>query len=226
MKKLFLTLIIGVLTFSCSSDDSSGTSLSNTPEAKPAYDNSNFGIYKGVFVGSSGTILININNEGEIFAELVIDGNSATYTTTETVTEGSAINGLTFTNGSSSFDFYVDSNGDFAEVYNISISGHPNANIYVIKEYSDALVECFKGTFNGDDSGVFNLIISDGEIYGLAKPNSSSDSVELYGLVLSNSISGSFEGGSFTGSRNNNSISGNWENSFSESGNWSGSRKL
>lgn len=211
---------------SCSSDDDSGTSLSNTPEAKVAYDNSNYGIYKGVFVGSSGTVLININNEGEIFAELVIDGNSSTYTTTETVTQGTTIYDLTFTNGSSSFDFYVDANGNYAEVYDISINGHPNASIYVVKEYSDALVECFKGTFNGDDTGVFNFIITDGEINGLGKPNGSTESVELFGIITNNTISGSFEGGSFSGTRNNNSISGSWENSFMESGNWSGSRKL
>jgi hypothetical protein len=226
MKKLFLALFLGVLSFSCSSDDSSGTSLSNTPEAKAEFDNSNFGIYKGIFVGSSGNILININNEGEVFAELVIDGNSSTYTTTETVTENTSINDLTFTNGSSTFDFYVSSTGDFAEVYNIDISGHPNASIYVIKELSDALVECFQGTYNGDDSGVFNFIISEEEINGLAKSNESSESIELVGIVSNNTITGGFEGGSFSGSRSGNNLSGSWENSFSENGNWTGKRKL
>ena len=225
MKKLFLALFLGVLTFSCSSDDSSEPSLSNTPEAKVAYDNSNYGIYKGVFVGSSGTVLININNDGEVFAELNIDGNSSTYTTTETVTQGTETY-LTFTNGSSHFEFYVNATGDSAQAYDIEISGHPNANIYVIKELSTSLVECFKGSFNGDNSGSFNIIVSNGEIAGLAKLNSSEVSTILYGEVTNDVIVGSFDGGLFTGTRNGNSVSGSWVNSASENGNWSGTRKL
>jgi hypothetical protein len=222
MKKLFFTLILGTLFLSCSSDDSSGSSLSNTPEAKPEFDNSLFGIYKGVFVGSSGNILVNINNEGEVFAELVIDGNKSTYTTSDSVTEDFV--DVTFSNGSSSFGFFVDNFGP--SVYNLSIIGHPNANIVMMKEYSDALVECYQGTFNGDDSGAFNLIVSDGEISGLAKSNGDDSSISLSGFSIGNSMSGTFDGGSFTGTKNGNNISGDWENDFAESGSWSGKRKL
>jgi hypothetical protein len=91
---------------------------------------------------------------------------------------------------------------------------------------SDALVECFQGTYNGDDSGVFNFIISEEEINGLAKSNESSESIELVGIVSNNTITGGFEGGSFSGSRSGNNLSGSWENSFSENGNWTGKRKL
>ncbi|MFN3967964.1 hypothetical protein [Flavobacterium sp.] len=225
MKKLFFILLTVVIALSCSSDDSSGPALSDTPQAKAEFDNSGFGIYKGVFVGSSGTILININNDGEVFAELIINGNSTTYTTTETIYEDSTIN-ITFTNGSSSFDFYVDYTGYSPEVYNLSISGHPNANIFIVKEFSNTLVECFQGTFNGDDSGVFNLIVYNGSIRGLAKSNDSTESIFLYGSVTNNNLAGSFEGGGFIGSRNGNNISGDWENDFAESGGWSGRRKL
>ncbi len=226
MKKLFLFLILGTLTLSCSSDSSSGNSISNTPEAKSQYDNSNFGIYKGVFVGSSGTVHIDINNNGTVVASLVIDGTTFTYTTTETVTLNSAINGLTFTNGSSSFDFSVDATGNSATISNIVISGHPNANIYIVKEFSDALVKCYTGSFSGDDSGVFNLIVSDGEINGLAKSNSGNESINLQGLEANNVITGSFSGGTFSGNVSGNNISGTWQNISSESGNWSGTRKL
>jgi len=226
MKKLFLFLILGMLTLSCSSDSSSGNSISNTPEAKSQYDNSNFGIYKGVFVGSSGTVNININNNGTIVAILVIDGVSFTYTTTESVTLNSVINSLTFTNGSSSFDFSVDASGNSATITNIVISGHPNANMQIVKEFSDALVKCYTGSFSGDDSGVFNLIVSEGEINGLAKSNSGSESINLQGLEANNVITGSFSNGTFTGNVSGNNISGTWHNTNSESGNWSGSRKL
>ncbi|TBX69575.1 hypothetical protein EZL74_06780 [Flavobacterium silvisoli] len=226
MKKLFLFLILGALTLSCSSDSSSGSSISNTPEAKSQYDNSNFGIYKGVFVGSSGTVNINVNNDGSIVAILVIDGTTFTYTTTESVTLNSVINGLTFTNGSSSFDFNVDASGNSATITNIVISGHPNANMYVVKEFSDALVKCYTGSFSGDDSGVFNLIVSEGEINGLAKSNSGNESIILQGMETNNVITGSFSDGTFSGNVSGNTISGTWQNISSESGNWSGTRKL
>ena len=39
-------------------------------------------------------------------------------------------------------------------------------------------------------------------------------------------ISGGFDNGGFTGELNGNSMSGSWVNALSESGNWSGTRKL
>lgn len=225
MKKIFLAVIFGAITLSCSSDSSSGSSLSDTPEAKAIYDISNFGIYKGVFVGSTGTVLININNEGELTAKLTINGSSSTYTSTESVTEDLPIEGLTFSNGSSSFDFYVNGDGSDPFVSNIAINGHPNANIAVVKEFSNSLVKCYVGSFSGDDSGTFNLIIEGNNINGLAKSSGDDSSFNLGGTLTENSLTGFFEGGTFSGTKNNNSISGTWQNSFSESGNWSGSRK-
>lgn len=226
MKKLILILFCGAIVLSCSSDSSSGLKLSNTPDAKATYDNNNFGIYKGVFVGSTGTVLININNEGSLFATLTINGTSTTYTTTETVNLETAVSGLTFTNGSSSFDFNVDAYGDNPTISNISISGHPNASIVVLKEFSDSLIKCYVGTFNGDDSGIFNLIIESSSVEGLAKSSDSSNSIVLTGELYNSSIAGSFDGGSFTGTISNNNVSGTWQNTLSESGNWTGNRKL
>ena len=201
-------------------------SLSDTPQAKAIYDSSNFGIYKGVFVGSTGTVLVNINNEGELTAKRTIKGSSSFYTSAESVTEDLPIEGLTFSNGSSSFDFSVSAVGGNASVSSINIIGHPNASIEIIKELSDDLVKCYVGGFGGDDSGTFNLIIQGNAIYGLAKSNGDDSSFSLGGVKSGASISGSFEGGGFSGSENGNNISGTWENSLLESGTWSGTRKL
>mgnify|MGYP000851618656 CR=1 FL=1 len=134
MKKIIFLFFIGIVLKSCSNDDdNSGSSLSNTPQAKAQFDNNNYGIYKGVFVGSSGIVLININNEGSLTATIVIDGVPFVFTTTETVTEGTTITGLTFTSGTSSFDFNVGSNGSVPFVSNHNITGHPNASIDIIK---------------------------------------------------------------------------------------------
>jgi hypothetical protein len=226
MKKLFFVIIFGALALSCSSDSSSEESFSNTPLAKSQYDNSNFGIYKGVFVGSSGHILINIKNEGTLSATLVINGSTYNFTTSESVTADTAIEGLTFTSDGLSFDFNVSATGYGATVSNITISGHPNANINIVKEYSDGLVVCYEGTFSGDDNGVFNIMTLDGDVYGLAKSSEDNQSFNINGAITATTISGSFTGGTFTGSVSGNTISGSWANSALETGSWSGNRKL
>ena len=226
MKKLILTLFLGALMLSCSSDSSSDSGLSETPTAKSEYDSNSYGIYKGIFVGSTGYIVININNEGSLSATLTINGSSSTYTTTETAILNSSIEGLTFSNGSSSFDFNVDYNGSSPNISNINISGHPNAEITVIKERSTAIVKCYQGTYSGDDAGTLNLVISEGVVYGLAKSNSDGFPISLNGLKTENTVAGTFEGGTFSGTASGNRITGNWENDSAESGSWSANRKL
>lgn len=226
MKKIILALLLALFTLSCSDDDnSSSNNLSNTPMANATYDSNNYGIYKGVFVGSTGYVLININNDGTISAKLTIDNSTYNFTTTESVTLGQPISGLTFTNGSMTFDFNVSSNGSYPYVTNINISGHPDATIEIIKELSEHLVRCYTGTFKGDSSGIFNLIFIEDEITGLARDNEGTV-IYLEGSVNNNAISGEFEGGTFAGNINNNSISGTWQNVLSENGTWSGTRRL
>ena len=227
MKKFIFLFLVGQLFISCSSDsDSSGPTFSNTPQAKSQFDNKNYGIYKGVFVGSSGHVLINIKNEGLVSATLNIDGTVYNFTTTESVSEGIAISGLTFTSGGFLFDFNVNADGSDPWISNINILGHPNADMDILKELSTALVMCYQGTYAGDDSGVFNMITQSGEVYGLAMSGGDSESTYLEGLISGSAITGEFWGGSFSGTINGNSVSGNWQNTSLESGTWSGVRTL
>jgi hypothetical protein len=232
MKNFILLLLISVTFLGCSKDDNNTTtppddSLSTSPEAKEQYDADSYGVYKGIFTGSSGTIYVNINNSGSVSAKFVIDGTKYNFTTSESVTSGQAISGLTFSNGSSSFDFNVGSQGENPIIDNINISGHPYADVQVFKEYSYAHIKCYLGTFNGDDSGTFNMATaSDGYALGLAKPAGQLGALYLDGTLDGNTITGTFEGGSFTGTISGNNISGTWQNTASESGNWTGTRKL
>lgn len=228
MKKLILTLFIAVTFLSCSKSDSpSGLPMSDTPTAKVAYDNSNFGIYKGVFVGSTGIILIDINNSNSISATLVIDGKNYKYTTTTSVIEGEAINALKFQNGNSYFDFSVYANGDYPSVSNFNIENHPNANIQIIKEQSEHLVKCYQGTYTGSTSGTLNLIIREDELSGLAKQEGIDNSIELSGTVTDNIIDGLFEEGTFDGTITGNNITGHWKGTdSSHGGDWTAIRKL
>lgn len=232
MKKIILLLFFSIFIFSCNSNDdsSSGSTddgLATTPEAKAEYDDSNYGIYKGIFVGSSGTVYININNSGSISAKLVIDGSVHNFTTSETVTEGIAVNSLTFASGENSFEFNVSATGEEPLIENIVINGHPNPYIQIFKEYSFAQIKCYLGTYTGDDSGVFNLAITaDGYALGLVVPNGETSAIYLDGTITENSLNGTFEGGIFSGTISGNSISGTWQNSVPENGTWSGTRKL
>jgi hypothetical protein len=231
MKKIFTLLLIGIFCIGCSSDSDSGsgTSLATTPSAKVEYDSSNFGIYKGVIIGSTGVITINIKNDGNLKATLVIDGVTSTYTSTGEVTLNQPINNLRFTNGSNTFDINVSANGNDIVVTDSNIENHLGATFNIIKEYSTDLVKCYQGTYTGtNDNGVFNIIIIDQNLYGLSRSNTfpESDTLFLNGDFIQNTISGTFEGGTFSGSTSGNNISGTWQNLSQETGTWTGQRTL
>ena len=114
MKKQILKTIFSLLTLlsilSCSNSDSNGDSnqnLSQVPLAKSQYDNSNFGIYKGVFIGSSGTIILDISNSANSFtATLIIDGVTHNFITNQTIQQNQTTT-INFVEGSNSFTFTV-----------------------------------------------------------------------------------------------------------------------
>lgn len=234
MKKIILLLVLGMAFANCSDDDSNDSTtppdndtLSTAPEAKAEYDASNYGVYKGIFVGSSGTVYVNINNNNTVSAKMVIDGTVYNFTTSETVSNGQDISGLTFSNGNSSFDFNVLADGENPLIDNLNISSHSNATVQLFKEYSFAHIKCYLGTFSGDSVGVFNIATtSDGYALGLALPSDDTFAIYLDGSITGTSIMGTFEGGTFSGTINNNTISGTWQNSVPENGSWTGTRKL
>jgi hypothetical protein len=223
---IFLSLFI----FSCSSNDNINSSvLAEVPEAITQFDNSNFGIYKGVFIGSSGIVVINVNNNGNVSATMIIDGTTYIFTTNEViqVNQQTVIN---FTSGNDSFTFSVSSNGTNPEISNLTIGGHPNANIILVKETSAILTELFEGSYagigNSTDVGTFNAIVTGNEMAVLAYSKTNSVFFTLDGIINNNSISGvTSTGTDVNGTLNGDNIIGTWSDSQSnENGNWSGTR--
>lgn len=143
------------------------TTCSQTPQGAAANDNSSKGIYKGVIIGSSGTIKFDIANTSSnaISAVLVIDGVTVNLTTTYVWAQG-GINIAPFTgklNGQDvTINFSVGANGSGATVLSASIPGHPNAVFSLVKETSTALARCYEGSYETSDkeSGTFNIIVS------------------------------------------------------------------
>lgn len=191
-----------------------GTDLPTAPETKPAYNNTSFGVYKGVVVGSTGTIVFRINNgDNVVKGYLVIDDVKDTLSTIETLVPGQAITDVLFTGRISSMRLSVYADGTNASLSNISIVGHNNVTIFIIHENSDKQVLLYEGTYSGYFSGTLNCTrvgansVAD-SAYVLAKV-SDTLVVQGFGAVINNSVSiklappfdiqGSFSGDNFNG---------------------------
>lgn len=234
MQKTTLLLLITFTLLSCQNNAENSTSkkeisekLSEAPEAKSDYDVSNYGVYKGIFTGSSGTVYINIHNNGSVSAKMVIDGIVYKFTTKETIAEGKAISLLTFSNEKGSFDFSVQSNGENPIINNIKISGHPDSHVQIFKEYSFAQIKCYLGTFTGDKDGIFNLATtSDGYALGLAVAKGDTATIYMDGSIEKANIKGTYEGGQFSATIKNEKVTGTWQNDTPQTGSWTATRKL
>lgn len=234
MQKITLLLLMTIPFLSCHNNDVNSASkkeiserLSAASEAKSDYDASNYGVYKGIFIGSSGTIYVNIHNDGSVFAKMVIDGISYKFTAKETITEGKAITNLTFSDEKSSFDFSVQADGENPLVSNIKITGHPDSHVQIFKEYSFAHIKCYLGTFTGAKGGIFNLATtSDGYALGLAVAKEDSTAIYMDGSIDNETIQGSYEGGQFSATIKNNKVTGSWQNETQQKGTWEATRKL
>lgn len=220
MKKQILKTIFPILTLllmlSCSNSDSNGDSnqnLSQVPLAKSQYDNSNYGVYKGVFIGSSGTIVLDISNaNNSITATLIIDGVTHTFTTNQTIQQNQTST-INFVEANNSFTFTVSANGSNPTITNLIINGHPNAALLVVKETSTVLIKCFEGTFSGTYSGFFNAVIYGNIIKAISRETSDADIVTADGTVNNNQINASgnaSNGAVFVGNLSANNFSGTW----------------
>jgi hypothetical protein len=251
MKKLIVTIsflsvaLCAVNLTSCKKKDSTTTTPSSykcstcttTADAKAENDAVSKGVYKGVIIGSSGTIKFDImNSDNTIKAYMVIDGTSVTLTASVAWrADTSYVSPFTGTMGGQdvSINFRVDANGGNPTVTSMNIPGHPNATLTISKETSANLVKVFEGTaYNTTtkDTATFNLMLSTALKTWTAQ-------VRDHGATSSSTVKGTFDGttlsfddgkgasGSATLS-GDNIINGTWKNSKPETGTWSAKRTL
>lgn len=232
---VLLILLSGIFIISCkkSSTDSNdnSNSLSTIPETKSQYDNTSFGVYKGVIIGSSGTIIFRINNgDNVVKGYLTIDNQKDTLTTTATITLGQPISNILFTGKISSMRISTNADGSNARLSNIQINGHNNVTGFIIHEKSTKQVLCYEGTFSGGASGIINAtrvgLNNHDTTYILAKVQSVNDTtlyrgyeqtvqdtvrVNLYyGSNSQFQILGIYNTGSF----NSNTFNGTWKGAY------------
>jgi hypothetical protein len=158
------------MTPSCKKDSKESsytcTTCVTAAQAVAANDASSKGIYKGVFIGSSGIISFDVMNNGTtITAKMVIDGITVNLSSSITWVAGQAyVAPFTGTyNGSPvSITFSVNANGGSPVVTTSSIPGHPSADFSIAKETSNSLIEGFEGTYHtsAPKDGTFNLLLS------------------------------------------------------------------
>ncbi|WP_295799223.1 hypothetical protein [Mucilaginibacter sp.] len=196
-----LALIVTV-TFSCSKSKDSNkapaytcATCKATPDAVAANDTKNKGVYKGIIIGSSGTIMFNLANSGTtITAVLVIDGVTANLTASVSVVDGATYIAPftgTLSGTAVSITFSVDANGGSPTVTSFNIPGHASATFTIAKETSNALIECFEGTYDSTrpETGTFNLLLSRSlKLFGGAsRKTGSSESHSFHGVINANS---------------------------------------
>lgn len=146
------------------------SSCKTVPDAKAENNASSKGVYKGIVVGSTGTILIDILNSGSVMkATMILDGITVNFTSSMAWVSGQPL-ATEFTGTANSqnyaFNFNTDAVGGNATTSSLSIPGHPVISFQLIKETSDNLVKCYEGSTEGKkDSGAaqagsLNVVIS------------------------------------------------------------------
>ena len=211
-----------------------GVTLATMPDANVQFDNSNYGVYKGVFVGSSGTIVINLNNNGAITATAIIDHVRFDFTTTDVITLGQAST-IHFVSGVNSFTYSVNASGANPTFSNIILPGHVQPNISVAKETSSNLVVCLEGTYTTTsgpaDHGTWNFIVTGTQMAGIGYSTSGNSQLTLTGTVVNNILNGTATPpppnsiATATGSFNGANSSGTWSNTGTgQTGTWTATR--
>lgn len=151
---------IDALELPCPSGNPDGCFHSD--RAKPEYDQSNNGIYKGVVTGaSSGHILLDIRNDDSdlLMAELSYRDDSFEVPLSEFKRSNGTYE-YRFSNSDYDFGLVIAENGeivrDSAMLY---VPGGEVAVVTIAKETSTQLVEVFEGTFDGFSTGLWNTIL-------------------------------------------------------------------
>lgn len=210
---LFSLLFASLFFLSCSK--SSNSSSSTTPPdltkatANAQYDKSNFGLYKGIFVGSTGFVIISVNNDNSLSALLKVDGTSYNFTSSQTFQPNTA-SVINFVNGTNSFTFSIAADGSNPTVSNLVFTGHPNAIVSIVKQTSTVSVDIYEGTYTCPlENGTFNFVIAADKLVGTALESLGRANHTIAGTVSGNAITGTItQNATFTATISGTTISG------------------
>ncbi len=169
MKKLFTLLFISTMLFSCSQDNEVANpeqeALSFEQKlANGDFDNSNLGIYKGLFTTIDGqeraTIFITLNGISDPTVEFRFpDFTKAVVRSSAKTNKGQAVKGMSFNEGDFDFTFKVNADGTNPVIENVTYKGQ-KGDAMIAKETSKAPLTprtgsytCVTGCENHPDLG-------------------------------------------------------------------------
>jgi hypothetical protein len=243
MKKLFIPAVLllsvsTMFTSSCKKDDKKDpigykcATCVTTAEAVAANDALAGGIYKGVVIGSSGTIKFSVmNGTNDITATMVLDGVTVMLTSAITWVSGqSYVAPFTGTmNGQSvSITFSVQNDGSAPLVTSSTIPGHPNAVFSLLKETSGALLEAFEGTYSTTlpETGTFNILLSRplGKWGGTARKTGATTTSPASGTIANGELKDG--NGTKIGTLSNDDLSGSFQDNNAKTVTLVGKRTL
>lgn len=222
--------------YSCGkSSDTPSNQLPDKAETKPQYDNTSFGVYKGVIIGSSGYVVFRINNgDNEVKGYLTIDGRKDVLTTSQTITAGQPIINAKFTGNFSSMTLNASADGNNAWISDIKIDGHADeVKCLIFHENSTQQVFSYEGKINGTLSGTINCnrITGNDTTFTLMKFNNDPFVYYGFGFPLPGDSVEFYFGDSntphyyFKGKWVENSLNGTWsDNNNINNGTFSGQR--
>lgn len=234
-KNILFSLLVAttMLVFACSkSSNDSGSDAPIVPNAQ--YNNSNLGLYNGVFVGSKGIVRINMNNDNDnkLTATFKVDGVDYNFNSTATITQGQPVT-ANFSGPSGSFTFTCDANGANPAVSSLVFTGHPNAAVAVIKSLSYSWADMFQCTYKedatGGETGVFMIAIVNHVVTGLGTDDALLYTYHISGtqsgqnVVCTTPITGGVTDIIGTVSTDNSKITGTFSNMYG-TGTWKGDR--
>lgn len=225
MKKIIPILsLAGIIFFTaCKKNDDPAapaytcTTCATTPNAIAGNDAISKGIYKGVVIGSSGTIMFNVANSGAaITAVMVIDGTTVNLTSSVAwVASQPYVADFTGTLNAAAVTirFSVAANGSSPTVISSAIPGHLNASLNIVKETSLGLVECFEGTYHSTkpEDGVLSFIVlrSLNSWTGFARANGATSSGTAgSGTISSNKLIDASQNNQSLGTLNGDDLNG------------------
>jgi len=181
---LLLTPVIGLV--SCEKENTprlAKLGLTDTSETKPYLDTTNFGIFKGVLTGTSGTIKITFNNGNNVMKAFIqLDSFQEELTCTQPYAVSELVVAALFEGSCSSFTFTVDANGENASIDNIFVAGRINVFGVIAHEKSNQVVHCYESKFTGSQQGRFNFIRYGNRAQGIAR-NNAGDTYVGKGLI-------------------------------------------
>ena len=261
MKNFYSLLIFCCLFLNCTDDNSEAARTANstmllasTPEAKPMFDNSYKGIYKGIVIGNiSGTLHVNILNDETIWAKFLTEEQVTYKLEGYPYFEGEGRNSepnlkkYRFADEHLSFEVKLDETGTTILTSNFSYFLDNTSKICLIKEKSTSLIKCYTGNYvSEEESGTVNFT-SDGhsKVKGLLKSANASEVVAIAGEInivftdgeiskTANSnnptiqylLNANLHHGYIRGYLDGYRFDGNWMNENVEIGYWNATRML